>query len=190
MNSKTILLVDDELVIRNSLTMAMTNASSGCYQITTAANGEEAKTKLQSGFWNLVITDLRMPGIGGLEVLKIAKQTNPLTQVIILTGYANLDDAIDALRLGADDFLQKPCDIDELLIRISHCLVKQELMTKVRAYENILPVCCYCKKIRDERPGDGGSEHWYSLEEYMHRVQGIDISHGCCPQCFAEHINH
>ena len=187
MESKTILLVDDEPIILDIIARDLTSEPAG-YQVATAASGMEAIAKLHTGFWNLVITDLIMPGVDGFEVLAAAKEINPLTMVIILTGYADLDAAINALRLGADDFLQKPCDTEELLFRMANCFVKQELMFKVRAYENILPVCCYCKKIRDERPGETDRNLWYSLEEYMTRVQGINVSHGCCPECFARHI--
>lgn len=183
MEKKAILLVDDEPIILEILSRDLSSESNE-YEIGTASNGEEAIAQLSSRFWNLVITDLIMPGIDGFEVLKAAKQINPLTMVIILTGYADLDAAISALRLGADDFLQKPCDTEELLFRMANCFVKQELMIKVRAYENILPVCCYCKKIRDERPGEPDQKQWYSLEEYMTKVQGINVSHGCCPECF------
>lgn len=187
MDSKTILLVDDEPIILDIIARDLTSENAG-YQIATAANGIDAIAKLHTRFWNLVITDLNMPGIDGFEVLKAAKEINPLTMVIILTGYADLEGAINALRLGADDFLQKPCDSDELLFRMANCFGKQELMYKVRAYENILPVCCYCKKIRDERHGDMADNLWYSLEEYMTRVQGINVSHGCCPECFTRQI--
>jgi len=109
--------------------------------------------------------------------------------VVILTGYADLDSAIDALRLGADDFLQKPCDIDELLCRISNCFVKQELQRQVAFYEKILPVCAYCRKIRDDRQGEPGEGNWYILEEYFKTVKGVNVSHGCCPECFSKEMS-
>ena len=186
MKSKNILLVDDEPIILDSIANTLTNESPD-YHVTTASQGREAIALLQNGFWNLVITDLIMPESDGFEVLKVAKQINPLTMVIILTGYANLEAAINVLRNDADDFLQKPCEVDELLIRVAKSFAKQELMTRVRAYENILPVCIYCRKIRDERTSEEGQMKWYSLEEYMERLQGINISHGCCPECFKQH---
>jgi ActR/RegA family two-component response regulator len=82
--------------------------------------------------------------------------------VIILTGYGNMESAVDALRLGADDFLQKPCDIEELRYRMANCFVKQDLERKVAFYETILPVCSWCRKIRDDRPKQHGLGNWYS----------------------------
>ena len=87
-----------------------------------------------------------MPGLAGFQVLKEAKRKSLQTSVIILTGYGDMLSAVDALRLGADVFLQKPCDSEELPFRVANCLTRQELQRKVTMYEGILPICSYCKK--------------------------------------------
>jgi YesN/AraC family two-component response regulator len=185
MKKKTILLVDDEQLILDSLSRELTSAPLP-FEVSLAINGEEAVGMIADRAPDLVITDLRMPGLDGYQVLKAAKRKDPHTMVIILTGYADMQSAIDALRLGADEYLQKPCDPDELLYRVSSCSSKQDLQRKVAMYENILPVCSYCKRIRDDRPGEQNGHRWYSLEEYFVKVQGIHCSHGCCPDCFAK----
>jgi YesN/AraC family two-component response regulator len=186
MKMKSLLLVDDEQIIRNSLSRELGN---GTLEVTTAANGEEAIARINNGCFDLVITDLLMPGLDGFQVLKAAKKKYVQTMVIILTGYGDMESTIDALRLGADDFLQKPCDTDELLYRISNCFVKQELLTKVTLYEKFLPVCSYCKKIRDDQHGEHGKGSWYSPEDYFKKAKGVvRVSHGCCPDCYAEQI--
>lgn len=182
---KTILLVDDEQLILDSLSRELTSAPLS-FEVSLATNGEEAVGMIADRAPDLVITDLRMPGLDGYQVLKAAKRKDPHTMVLILTGYADMQSAIDALRLGADEYLQKPCDPDELLYRVSNCSSKQDLQRKVAMYENILPVCSYCKRIRDDRPGEQNGHRWYSLEEYFAKVQGIHCSHGCCPDCFAK----
>lgn len=182
---KTILLVDDEQLILDSLSRELTSAPLS-FDVRLATNGEEAVGMIADAAPDLVITDLRMPGLDGYQVLKAAKRKDPHTMVIILTGYADMQSAIDALRLGADEYLQKPCDPDELLYRVSSCSSKQDLQRKVAMYENILPVCSYCKRIRDDRPGEQRVHRWYSLEEFFAKVQGIHCSHGCCPDCFAK----
>lgn len=185
---KSILLVDDEHVILQSLSRDLASADRNL-AVTVAASGEEAIAKINAGSFDLVMTDLMMPGLDGFQVLKACKQKDAQTMVIIFTGYADLDAAVDALRLGADDFLQKPCDSDELLYRISNCFAKQDLQRKVALYENILPICCYCKKIRNDRQQDEqGKGSWYSLEEYFNAVKKVRISHGCCPDCFAKEM--
>ncbi len=187
MQRKSILLVDDEQLVLDSLTRELTAENSiGILEVTPATNGEDAIEILTNNLFDLIITDLLMPRIDGFQVLKAAKKHHSETMVIILTGYADLDSAIDALRLGADDFLQKPCDTGELLYRMRSCFDKQNLRKKVRMYEKILPICCYCKKIRADSPGDEGKGLWYSLEDYFTRTKGVDCSHGCCPECFAK----
>ncbi|NCC62447.1 MAG: response regulator [Verrucomicrobiae bacterium] len=185
MKQKSILLVDDEVVILNSLSREL-NVTHPNFEVHVANSGKEAIDRINSQTFDLVVTDLFMPGVDGFQVLKSVKLKDPQTMVIILTGYADLQSSIDALRLGADDFLQKPCDIDELLYRISNCFVKQDLQRKVQFYETILPVCSYCKKIRDDNQGSPGNGIWYELEEYLHHVHKVNVSHGCCPACYAQ----
>jgi two-component system response regulator YesN len=92
------------------------------YQITKSISGEGAIKELESRKFDLVVTDLNMGKIGGISVLKRAKELHPETKVIITTGNMDVHYAIDALRLHADDYLLKPFDISELLDRVSQCL--------------------------------------------------------------------
>jgi DNA-binding response OmpR family regulator len=183
MKRKSILLVDDERFILHSLSRELALFD---FEVTTATSGEEGIARIDDGAFDLVITDLSMPGLDGFQVLKAAKRRNAHTMVIILTGYADRQASIDALRLDADDFLEKPCDTDEIIYRISNCLTKQALRKKTVLHENILPVCCYCKRLRHDDQDDLGKEQWYSMEEYFMQTQGVIISHGCCPDCYIE----
>lgn len=184
MTKKSILLVDDEAAILHSFRKDLEMEH---YSVSTAASGEEALTKLKEGHYDLVITDLVMAGAGGIRVLQEAKERDPSTCVFILTGYGSMTSAVDALRLGANDYLTKPCDPDELIIMIAHCLEKQELQRKVKLYEDMLPLCMYCKKIRDDTGTQPGEGIWMRLEKYLLQKSGINISHGCCPECFTKH---
>jgi len=121
----TILFVDDEEVIRKSFTRELQLEH---FEVTAVASGGEAISALENGQYDLVVTDLMMPGIDGFGVLKAAKNLAPLTSVIILTGYGDMGSAIDALRLGADDFTLKPCEVEELVFRIRRCLEKRNLL--------------------------------------------------------------
>lgn len=181
MEDKSLLLVDDEQIILDSLGRDLELHD---IKVTKATSGEEAIIWLNSSPFDFVITDLIMEGLDGFQVLKEAKKQHPEICVIILTGYGDMVSAIDALRLGADDFLQKPCDSDELLYRLSNCLTKQELQRKVTIYESILPICMYCKKIRDDRGKKRGQGDWFHMEDYFRRISSIDFSYGCCPQCY------
>jgi len=107
-----ILVVDDEESIRTVLTEVLTDDG---FSVTQAANGAEAWAVLQDVPHPLVITDIKMPGMTGLELLKKIKQAIPATEVIIITSYASLDTAITALRYGAYDYLFKPFEDIKLI---------------------------------------------------------------------------
>ena len=94
------------------------------YQVTTATNGEDAINALSRNDFDLVITDLNLGQASGISVLKKAKELNPSTTVIIMTGNVDVAFAIEALRLNADDYLLKPFNLYDLLDRVSYCLKK------------------------------------------------------------------
>ena len=105
MDKKDILVVDDEMSIRSVLKQVLEKDG---YTVTAAANGEEALEFLEQKPFALVISDIKMPGLNGLELLKKIKSSHPDTQVIIITSFASLETALDALRNGAYDYLLKP----------------------------------------------------------------------------------
>src|SRR3990172_8445039 len=108
--STKILAVDDEESIRNVLSMVL---SGDGHDVTTAASAEEALQFFMQEPYPLVITDVRMEGMSGLQLLQEVKRHNPDSQVIIITSYASFESAIQALRAGAYDYIVKPFeDID------------------------------------------------------------------------------
>jgi len=121
----SLLFVDDEEVIRKSLARELRLEN---FTVTTVSSGSDAISALENAQYDVVITDLMMPDIDGFGVLKAVKKLAPLTRVIIITGYGDMRSAIDALRLGADDFTLKPCEVEELVFRIRRCLEKQNLL--------------------------------------------------------------
>ncbi len=177
---KKILLVDDEIIILKTIADKMRDKN---FDVHTASNGEEAVGLAEANHFDLVVTDLMMEGIDGIKVLKKIKTIDPRTAVIILTGYGDLTSAIDALRLGADDYLLKPCDMEELLFRMSKCFEKQSLKEMIQVYEGILPICIDCKKIRDDTDTEPGKGDWVPIDQYLTRKAGKQMSHGYCPDC-------
>lgn len=180
MKKYSILLVDDDPYI---LTGIGQNLESEGYQVTTAESGEIALEHLQTAAFDLVITDLVLDTIDGIQILKKAKQINPEIMVIILTGYGDMTSAIDALRLNADDYMLKPCQPEEMNFRVAACLDKLELSRKINVYEQILPVCCVCKKIRDDEGQEPGSGQWMPADEYIWKKARLSISSTYCPTC-------
>ena len=180
MKGHTILLVDDDPYILTGIGQSLENAG---YQVTTAENGERALELLQESRFDLVITDLVMEKIDGIQILKQAKELNPDSMVIILTGYGDMTSAIDALRLDADDYMLKPCQPDEMSFRVSACLEKLDMSRQIRMYEQILPVCCVCRKIRDDERSQPGTGQWMNVDQYLWKKAGLSISSTYCPAC-------
>ena len=180
MERKTLLLVDDEMSILRSYARDLQAEN---YAVSTASDGEQAIEALQTNTFNIVITDLVMPGVDGIHVLREAKSLYPEICVIVLTGYGDLSSAVEALRFGADDYLLKPLDTDELLVRLTQLFKKQERRQKLRPHRNIVSVCSYCRSVRNDNEAAGALE-WMHWENYLTRHTGIRLSHGCCPDCF------
>ncbi len=180
MKKYDILLVDDDHFVIETLGNYLKSLG---YVVTIAENGEAALKKLSKKDFELVITDLVMGQIDGLNVLKKAKELNPRSMVMILTGYGELTSSIDAMRMDADDYLLKPCEREQIKARVEICLERYELLKKIKLYEDILPVCCICKKIRDDVGREPGTGEWLELERYLLRRTGVLISHGYCPDC-------
>lgn len=181
MRNYEILLVDDDDVL--VLSAVGDSLRSEEYVVTIAQSGEEAFDILGRKKFDLVITDLMMGKIDGHLVLQKTKELYPETMVIILTGHASIDSAIQAVKLKADDYLLKPCENEELNFRVQRCIETIEKNRKLSFYENILPVCMYCKSIRDDTGTEHGKGTWMSMEKYLSRKAGVDLSHTFCPQC-------
>ena len=122
MTGKSILLIDDEKVL---LEAVCDDLKENGYEVTTAISGEEGLKSFEAIQHDLVIIDLKMEGMDGLEVSRKIKEMNPETPVMILTGYGSMETAIEALRLDLDDYVLKPVKRDELYEKIKGCLNKR-----------------------------------------------------------------
>ncbi len=122
-SNNTILIVDDEPNLR--LTLGQILRDSG-YTTSAAADGREALTCLQAGPYDLVFLDLNMPEMNGLTLLREIRRLYPEMPVLILTGYATLESATEAVRLGARDYLDKPVDPAQILARVREIMTEQK----------------------------------------------------------------
>jgi DNA-binding NtrC family response regulator len=181
MRKKSILLVDDERPILLALGNYLKKNN---FEVQTAESGELALALFRSSFFDLVITDLVMGGMNGIELLRAVKESDSEVGMLIFTGHGDMAFAIEALRSGADDFLLKPYDPEDLILRIERVLRVQDERRKIKIYEKILPICMYCHRIRDDDGVPWGTGKWLSLDEYLNRKTGVDLSHGCCPECY------
>jgi len=110
-----VLIVDDEESMRYFLTRALKRKG---FDVTAVASGEEAVEDLTATERDVVLLDLRLPGMDGIEVLRRAKEIRPAVAVIMMSGYGTVDRALEAMRLGASDFVAKPLKIEEVLAKI------------------------------------------------------------------------
>jgi DNA-binding NtrC family response regulator len=178
-----ILVVDDEVKACDLLKRYLESKG---YDVITSNNGEDALEKLRREKPEIILLDLKMPDMDGVEVLRKARGISPETMVIIHTAYGNLASAIDAIRLNASDYVLKPVNLEELHFRVLRCIEKLKLQRKIMLYEKMLPVCCVCKKIRDDTNKEHGAGKWMLMDVYLSEKADIDVSHGYCPECFKE----
>ncbi len=126
-----VLVVDDQKNVR--ATTALILAHRG-YEVAEAGGGEEALSLLPAGGFDLVLTDLRMEPVDGLGVLKRAVELAPGIQVVLMTAYGTIDGAVEAMRLGAADYVQKPFKPEELLVRLERAIERRRLIREVGAW--------------------------------------------------------
>jgi DNA-binding NtrC family response regulator len=130
MESMKILVVDDEAPIRDMLQKGLTLR--GGFLVEVAQSGIEAIEKIERNVFDLVLTDLMMPEMDGLELLKTVKGTRPEVMVILMTAYGSIETAVEAMRIGANDYITKPVDFNELLIHISKAQKENALLMENR----------------------------------------------------------
>jgi CheY-like chemotaxis protein len=118
----SILVVDDEDALRTVLSSELESEG---YVVATAGDGDEAISILQGKLFDLVLLDIKMPRVDGFEVLRFIKERYPATKVIMLTGFADLKNAIESKKLGAEDFVSKPYDLVDLLTTIERVLTSE-----------------------------------------------------------------
>ena len=127
--SKSILVVDDEQIIRESISYVLKKEN---YNVGEAENGKEAYEKLLETNYDLVLTDLEMPEMKGTELLEKIREFSPRTTTIVVTAYGSLETAISALRNGASDYILKPIEFDDLLIKVKRLFEMKDLLIENR----------------------------------------------------------
>src|ERR687891_2503890 len=131
----TLLVADDDPGLRESLERTLTREG---YRVLLASDGRAALDRLQSGAVDLIVTDLKMPGLTGLELLRAAKAIAPDVDVILLTAFGTVEEAVKAMKDGAYDFLSKPFRREQLLKLIDKALERRQLIEKNKALQQRL----------------------------------------------------
>jgi two-component system response regulator PilR (NtrC family) len=152
--SARILIVDDEKPIRDSLKIVLIDEG---YSAETAGDGEEALERIKNESFDIVITDIKMPKLDGIQLLESASSISPETFFIIMTAYASVKTAIDALRQGAFDYLIKPVEFDDVIIRIKRLIdyknlaqenkVLRQRVSSDKGFTNLIGTSASMKKV-------------------------------------------
>jgi len=149
-----ILVIDDEQSMRDFLSIMLKKEG---YEVVAAENGEHALKAIHAEIYDLVITDVKMPKVDGIEVLRTVKEVSPETVVIVITAFATTDTAVQAMKLGAYDYITKPFKVDEIKLIIQKALEKHHLRK-----ENIL--------LKREIAARAGFENFVGKSEAMEKI--------------------
>ncbi len=158
--SQPILVVDDDRIIRDVLVECLTD---GGYRCEAACDGLEALEKVRDNGFDLVVSDIDMPRMDGVQLLREIKTLRPEIEIILLTGIVDIDTAIQSMRLGASDYLTKPFNLAEVLITIEKALDKQRLLRENREYHRSL------ERRVEERTAELTKKN-REIEELFHRL--------------------
>lgn len=167
---RTILVADDEKNIRNGLQLALEDEG---YEVSLAADGDEAWKAITSNNIDLVISDLRMPGLSGQDLLKRIVSSYPMMPVIILTGHGTIESAVEAMRNGAVDFVTKPLNLDRLFLMVRRAFSNRELYDQNQALKQEL------EQLKRKTGSDkivGKSEKMARLMERIRQVADAQAS--------------
>lgn len=133
----TILIVDDDIPSLKAMKKALVSEG---HRILGATNGKDALEQIRHETIHLLLTDLRMPEIGGMKLIEIARKRNPDLSIVVITGFGSIESAVEAMKRGVDDYLTKPINITELRILVSNALKKQDLEIENRELRQELTV--------------------------------------------------
>jgi len=172
-----ILTVEDDAVARAVLRRALHKLG---HEVVEAKDGQEAWTRLEAEPVRVIVSDWMMPNLSGLELcqkLRARADAEYVYFILITANSADSANRIAAADAGVDDFLSKPLNIEELWMRLRVAERILKFSTQVRQLEELLPICSYCKKIRDDQ------NYWQQMEGYINERTGSEFSHSVCPDC-------
>jgi len=197
----SILVVDDQEA--NVLLLERMLRGAGYVSIASTMHPHQVCELHRQNRYSLILLDLQMPGMDGFQVMESLKEIETDSYLPVLVITAHPDHKLRALQAGAKDFISKPFDLAEVLMRVHNMLevrllhletkkhngqleaANRELtqaLSEVKVLRGILPICAYCKKIRDDK------DYWQSVEKYISSRTDAQFSHGFCPECFEKHV--
>ena len=173
-----ILIAEDDPVSRRLLQAALIKWG---YEVIVTTNGKEAwETLQQPEAPSLLVMDWLMPEMDGVEVCRQARENPALKSayIILLTSVGGKHGFLVGMKAGADDFINKPFDEDQLAARLGVAERILNLQSQVKQLSGMLPICSHCKKVRDDQ------NYWQRLDSYLMEHSEVQFSHGICPDCY------
>ncbi len=173
-----ILIADDDRT--STMMLGRTLEQWGGFEVIVAQDGTAAWERIAGDEPpGMVIADWMMPGLDGIELCRRIRATPSRAgvYVILLTARTSRQDLVEGLEAGADDYLTKPFDPDELRARIHVGQRTLALMANIKRLAGLLPICSYCKRIRSD------DNYWEQVEQYIVEHSDARFSHGICPAC-------
>jgi DNA-binding NtrC family response regulator len=158
----SILIIDDEKAIRNTLTEILGYEG---YKVDEAENGEEGWKKFTKNNYDIVLCDIKMPKLDGIEFLEKAKEFNPETPIIIISGHGNIETAVEAVKKGAYDYISKPPDLNRMLITLRNAMDKTALTAETRVLK---------RKVSRIKEIIGESEQIKKIKETIDKIAPTD----------------
>lgn len=177
-----ILIAEDDPVSAKILQFTL---ESGGHEVVACTSGVAAWDAFNNEPTRVVISDWMMPKLDGLELCSRirSRPKTDYTYFILLTAiHTGRDNLRKAMNAGVDDFLTKPLDREAIMMRLRVAERIVEFTHQIRQLKELIPICMYCKKIRDD------SNYWQAVESYIAHHTGSSFSHGICPECFEKHV--
>ena len=180
-NPISVLVVEDDAVSSAQLSAIV---KAGRYEVKAAHNGKEAWELLQLARVPIVISDWYMPEMDGPELCRRirARVGEPYVYFIMVTSRGGKQQYLAGMEAGADDFIAKPVDPDELRARLTVAERILGLRKELQQLEVLLPICSYCKRIRNDK------ELWETLETYIETHFERMLTHSICPDCYTKYV--
>jgi sigma-B regulation protein RsbU (phosphoserine phosphatase) len=189
-----VLIAEDDAISRRVLEVFLRRWG---YEVESAEDGDAAWERLQrEDAPSLAILDWMMPGRGGVEICRRVRELGRLTYLILLTSRTGSEDIVEGLEAGADDYVTKPFNREELrarvqggtrIVELQRSLAQrveqlEQALARIKHLQGLLPICSYCKKIRNDR------NYWQQVEAYISEHSEAIFSHGICPECFEKFV--
>lgn len=176
-----VLIAEDDTASRMLLEHMVTKLG---HEVVAVKDGMEAWKAFQKEHIPVLVSDWMMPRMDGPDLcrrIRAADRTR-YTYIIVLTALGGKSNYLEGMNAGADDFVTKPVDVDQLAARLRVAERVLSLQAEVRQLAGLLPICMYCKRIRSD------DNQWIAIEQYVAERTDASFSHGLCPECYAVHV--